>query len=59
LLGINRDHAPSVGNGPGAIAFNRMLYRAHSTASDRVIANTPAFAAAEGTMYADPQFAAA
>ena len=52
--GIKRDHAPFVGNGPGAIALNRMLCLPHSTASDLVIANTPAFAAAEGTTYGDP-----
>src|SRR5215211_3392623 len=53
-VGSSRDHAPSVGNGPGAIAFTRMPYAAHSTASDRVIASTPAFEAAEGTTNADP-----
>ena len=48
------DHAPSVGNAPGAMAFARILCRAHSTASDRVIARTPAFAAADGMTYAEP-----
>ena len=46
--GTNRFHAPFVGNGPGAIAFERILYFAHSTAKERVIASTPAFADAEG-----------
>src|SRR5437764_11808694 len=57
--GTSRDHAPSVGNGPGAMAFKRMLYLPHSTASDVVIASTPALAHAEGTTNAEPQFAAA
>jgi hypothetical protein len=48
-----------VGNGPGAIALSRILYFAHSTASDVVIASTPAFAQADGTTYPDPEFAAA
>src|SRR5436309_1576086 len=52
--GISRDHAPSVGNGPGAIAFTRTPNRAHSIASDRVIASTPAFAHADGTTNPDP-----
>src|SRR5271168_2727174 len=52
--GISRDHAPSVGNGPGAMALNRMRYFAHSTASERVIASTPAFAHADGTTYPEP-----
>src|SRR5581483_11650329 len=52
--GISRDHAPSVGNGPGAIAFARILWCAHSTASERVIASTPALAHADGTTYAEP-----
>src|SRR5258705_11136114 len=47
--GIRGDHAPSVGNGPGAMAFSLMLYLAHSTASDVAIASTPPFAQAEGT----------
>src|SRR6266481_1004654 len=41
--GMRRDHAPSVGNGPGAMALRRMLYLAHSTAREVVIASTPAF----------------
>ena len=43
------DQAPSVGNGPGATALNRMPRPPHSTASERVIATTPAFAIADGT----------
>src|SRR5438309_1277754 len=30
--GSRRENAPSVGTGPGAIAFTRMRYAAHSTA---------------------------
>ena len=47
--GTRRDHAPSVGNGPGAMALQRILYFAHSTASERVMASTPALAQADGT----------
>src|SRR5207248_9374114 len=57
--GTTRDHAPSVGNGPGAMAFKRMLYLPHSTARDVVMASTPAFAHEEGTTNTEPQFAAA
>ena len=52
--GANLFQAPSVINGPGAIALVRILYFAHSTAKDLVIANTPAFAEADGTTYPDP-----
>ena len=52
--GINLDHAPFVGNGPGAIALNLILCLPHSTASDLVIAKTPALAAAEGTTKGEP-----
>src|SRR5688572_873404 len=53
--GISAFHAPSVGKGPGAIAFARILYAVpHSTASERVIANTPALAITEGNTNADP-----
>ncbi len=45
--GKSRCAAPGVSTGPGAIAFTRILWRAHSTASVRVIASTPAFALAE------------
>ena len=48
-LGISRSHAPGVGKGPGAMAFSVMPYFAHSTASERVSASTPALAAADGT----------
>ena len=47
--GASLDHAPLVGKGPGAMATVRIPYFAHSTAKERVIANTPAFAQAEGT----------
>ena len=43
-----------VGKGPGAMAFRRIPRRAHSTASDRVIATTPALAQAEGSTNAEP-----
>ena len=52
--GISRLNAPSVGKGPGATAFNRMPYVAHSTASDRVRASTPALATADGRTNAEP-----
>src|SRR6185503_9698504 len=52
--GISRENAPSVGTGPGAIAFTRTPYAAHSTASERVIANTPALAHADGSTNAEP-----
>src|SRR3954452_16638365 len=52
--GTRRDHAPSVGNGPGAIALQRILYFAHSTASERIIASTPALAHADGPPWAEP-----
>ncbi len=47
--GKSLDQAPSVGKGPGATALKRILYLAHSTAKERVSANTPALAQAEGT----------
>ncbi len=53
-VGISADQAPSVGKGPGAMAFTRIPYVAHSTASERVIASTPAFPAADGTTKAEP-----
>src|SRR5262249_48020751 len=59
LEGMSRDQAPSVGNGPGAMAFSRMLYLAHSTAREVVIASTPALAQEDGTTKPEPQFAAA
>src|SRR5919201_1115092 len=52
--GMRRLNAPSVGTGPGAIALTRMPYAAHSTASERVSARTPAFAHADGRTNADP-----
>src|SRR5690606_19997970 len=52
--GSSLSQAPFVGNGPGAMALKRMPYFAHSTAKERVIANTPAFAVALGTTYAEP-----
>src|ERR1700722_5204842 len=57
--GMRRDQAPSVGNGPGAMALTRILYFAHSTASEVVMARTPALAQADGTTKAEPEFAAA
>ena len=51
---IRRENAPSVGNGPGATAFSRIPYAAHSTASERVMATTPALAAADGSTNAEP-----
>src|SRR5215467_11106876 len=59
LEGIRRDHAPSVGNGPGAMALRRIPYLAHSMASEVVMARTPALPHAEGTMKPEPQLAAA
>ena len=47
--GSNRSQAPFVGNGPGAIALKRMPYFDHSTANERVMANTPPLAVADGT----------
>ena len=52
--GRSLDHAPSVGNGPGATALSRMPYLAHSTANDFVRAKTPAFPQAEGTTQPEP-----
>ena len=43
-----------MGNGPGAIAFVRILYFTHSDARERVRASTPPFAAAEGVTYPEP-----
>ncbi len=48
-VGILLPQAPSVGNGPGAMAFRRMPLGPHSTARLRVMASTPALAMAEGT----------
>ena len=53
-VGISAFQAPCVGKGPGAMALKRIPYAAHSTASERVIASTPALAQAEGTTNADP-----
>src|SRR5881394_3787120 len=52
--GRRRLVAPSVGNGPGAIAFSRMPKRPHSTASDLVITCRPALDIADGTTYGEP-----
>src|SRR3954468_13244486 len=52
--GRKRLVAPSVGKGPGAIAFSRMPKRPHSTASDLVITCRPALDIADGTTYGDP-----
>src|SRR5437870_1232389 len=55
--GRSRENAPSVGIGPGAIAFIRILRFPHSTAKQRVNVCTAAFEIADGTTYADPLFA--
>jgi len=47
--GQSRSPAPSLVNGPGDTAFTRIFDPAHSAASVRVIASTPAFAHAEWT----------
>src|SRR5207244_1187425 len=52
--GRRRLLAPSVGNGPGAMALRRMPKRPHSTASDFVMTCRPAFDMAEGTTYGEP-----
>src|SRR6266403_574989 len=52
--GNKRENAPSVGIGPGAMAFIRIPRLPHSTARLRVSACTPAFATADGTTYAEP-----
>src|SRR5258708_22809426 len=57
--GMRRDHAPSVGNGPGAMALRRMVYLAHSTDRDVVIASTPAVAHDYGTPIPAPHIASA
>src|SRR6476661_9761777 len=57
FTGISRENAPSVGTGPGAIAFKRIPYLPHSTARLRVIFSTPAFATDEGTTYGEPHCA--
>src|SRR5262245_33812966 len=54
--GRRRLDAPSVGNGPGAMALRRMPKRPHSTASDLVITWRPAFDIAEGTTYGEPVY---
>ena len=53
-LGNNLSHAPLVGKGPGAIALHLIPYFTHSEASDRVRANTPPLAAADGATKDDP-----
>ncbi len=58
LSGTKRDHAPLVGNGPGAIAFTLIPYSAHSNANERVIARTPALLQAEGSTKAHPVLSA-
>ena len=47
--GRRRLEAPSVGKGPGAMAFRRIPYRPHYNASDFVMTCRPAFDMAEGT----------
>jgi hypothetical protein len=51
---MSRENAPSVGIGPGAIALTRIPACPHSTASERVMASTPALAQAEGRANAVP-----
>src|ERR1700722_8932163 len=53
-IGLSFSHAPSVGNGPGAVALRRMPYGPQSTASDIVIACNAVFAIAERTTNAEP-----
>jgi multidrug efflux pump subunit AcrB len=50
-LGIRRSKAPLVGKGPGATAFVRIPYLAHSTASERVRASTPALLSLAGVFF--------
>src|ERR1700678_1706707 len=52
--GSKREKAPSVGIGPGEMAFIRIPRLPHSTARLRVSACTPALATADGTTYAEP-----
>ena len=52
--GLSRSQAPFVGNGPGAIAFNRMPCGPHSEASDFVMILRPAFDIALGTVNGPP-----
>src|ERR1700689_5812068 len=54
LVGLSICQAYSVGIGPGAMALSRIPYRAHSTASDMVIACTAAFPIADGVTNAEP-----
>src|SRR5262249_56369334 len=53
-VAMRREKAPSVWMGPGAIAFKRMFAWPHSTASERVMASTPALAQADGSAKAGP-----
>lgn len=52
--GNNLFHAPLVGNGPGAMAFNQIPYFTLSTAKLRVIVKTPDLAIAEDTINPEP-----
>ncbi|KEH08237.1 hypothetical protein GY14_21435 [Delftia tsuruhatensis] len=54
ILGRRRWLAPWVGITPGAIALNRMRLGPHSTASDLVMASSPALDMAEGTTKGEP-----
>ena len=47
--GLSRLLIPSVGISPGPTALRRMPWRAHSMASDLVIASMPALLIADGT----------
>src|SRR5437763_9895912 len=53
-VGHSAAPAPSVAVGPGQIVFTRIPWDAHSTASVRVIATSPALAAAECTVPGPP-----
>ena len=53
-FGLNLAHAPSVGNGPGAIAFTLIPLGPHSTARDFVIVWRADFDIAEGTTKGEP-----
>src|SRR5580704_1106113 len=52
---VNALRTPSVGMGPGAVAFTRIFAGAHSTASVRVRASTPALAAVACAICGQPR----
>ncbi len=53
--GVNAFLTPSVGIGPGATALTVILSLAHSRASVRVSASTPAFAAVAWAIKGQPR----